>query len=552
MDPGRPHEDRDESSRLLTIPRLGGDGYWSRGICLQAHLNHGPDSERHATLLTDRRDIPWYRARSLKALDKLAAGSGSFCRAFGEGLALAALERTGTTIPSISEFDTRKLDEWRRARTDDTRLTEIIVGITLIVATLYTLFVSVRSSDPGAAEIWMNVALVVTLGVTFVLVILTGLAQQFRAWAIAQIVALIFILGSTALNFWSGGDPVRALLWIPWLSMIYVQNAGMFLPRVALAISGGVFLISILALAPYVISGSAAPGTMAFDVLLIVGLMHFALIGMLFNVASRREMHFASRARAEIALAEAESRAQMEAKLAAARLELASVDRSLTVSALAAFIAHEIKQPLTAIISSGKASLNWLRRETPAIWEAEDCSERILQDANRASQIVISMRDLLRRERRDRERLDIASTLRDIESILREEVEAQSVTLTVEKGETLPTVDADPVQLRQVIINLALNAMEASIINPRGERPVTIRAIGTESCVTIEVEDRGEGFKDGGDARIFEAFYTTKPGGMGLGLVICRTIIEQHGGTIKAEALPRGARVLVTLPAASP
>lgn len=460
------------------------------------------------------------------------------------------MTKVGVEGLSRLTLDLHKIDEWRRAPAGNTRRTRALVSVMLIAATLYNLFVSARPDAPSSTEIWLNVALIAALMTATATIALVGVTRHFVTWSVSQAITLLFILGCTLNNFWEGGATIRVLLWLPWLIVIYVQNAGVFRPHIALALSSGIFIASLAALSPYAIYRELHFGMPEFDVLVISALLQVTLIAMLYNVATRREMHLASRACAEAELAAAEDRARIEGELAAARLELAYINRSLTISALAASIAHEIKQPLSAIITSGNASMNWLARAEPVVHEAQRLNERIIKDASRASEIVISMRDLLQRGKAVQALVEPRALIEDIRPIMQSEAQAQGVQLTVDTASGLPLIAADRVQIQQVIINLVLNAIEASHAQPPGERPVgiTVRA-DAAGAVEFTVEDRGEGLTAESAERLFEAFYTTKPSGMGLGLAICQTIVQAHGGQITASPLePSGTRMRFTIP----
>ncbi|BCW91069.1 Adaptive-response sensory-kinase SasA [Alphaproteobacteria bacterium SO-S41] len=463
---------------------------------------------------------------------------------------------TNVEVEGLSRLtlDLHKIDEWRRAPAGTTRFSRGFVTVMLIAATLYNLFVSARPDAPSSMEIWLNLALIAALLTATATIAVVGVKRHFITWLIAQTITLLFILGCTLNNFWEGGATIRVLLWLPWLIVMYVQNAGVFRPHIALVISSVIFCLSLVALAPYAIYRDLHFGMPEFDVLIAAALLQMTLIAMLYNVATRREMHLASRARAEAELAASEDRARIESELAAARLELAYINRSLTISALAASIAHEIKQPLSAIITSGNASINWLARAEPVVHEAQILNERIIKDASRASEIVISMRDLLQRGKTVRTAVEPRGLVEDIRTIMQSEALAQGAQLTVDYAPDLPAVAADRVQIQQVVINLVLNAIEASHGQPQGARPIRIAVQGEGAdAVEFAVEDRGEGLSTESAARLFEAFYTTKPSGMGLGLAICQTIVQAHGGRIAATRLtPRGTRMSFTIPRSSP
>lgn len=470
---------------------------------------------------------------------RLLAAAGTL----GEGRALTATRHATSSEPGDA---LARATQDGRASALARPITVPIVRVSIVLAALYSLLFSSRPTAPGPLEIGLTVMLAVTMALSF------ALPRRRFAWWMAQVSALIFIFGSMLINFSLDGRPVLLLLWLPWLAIIFVQNASAFQPRTALLASGAVFVAALGVMALYTRAGLVAPGMPVFDAMVLMALFHLTLIVMLYNVTRRGAFEITGRVRAEAALENAEARARIEGELSAARLNLAQADRSLSVSALAETIAHEIKQPLTAITASAQAALNWLRRDGPQIAEAAACSERILADVERAGDIVVSARDLIRRERGVRAPVDIAGLIVGVATMLREEAATKGVTLSAQAAEGLPLIAADAGQIRQLVVNLVLNAMEASRASPRGARPVFIRAAAAQGAVVLSVEDRGAGFPPGGDTRAFEAFFTTKPGGIGLGLAICKTIAEAHDGTIAAETLAKGARVSVTLPAAQP
>ena len=426
----------------------------------------------------------------------------------------------------------------------------MFVGGTLIVATFYNLLIPDRPGDLGWAEVWLNAAVVAALALASVLMALRGAALQMPIWVFTVGVCVAFILGSALINLASGGPAYRTLLWLPWLAIVHVQIADMLNPRQAGLASGFVFVLGLGVLWGYPEIRALPFGMPEFDIIAIMLLLQLTLIGMLYNTALRREAQFAARASAESERDAAKVRAEMEGELFAARLELAYINRSLTISALAASIAHEIKQPLSAIITSGHASIRWLARDVPAVAEAQDCNERIVRDASRASEIVISMRDMLKRGESVRAPIHPRRVVDDILPIMRDEAHSRGAHITVSYGEDLPEIEVDRVQMQQVIINLVLNAIDASQNRASGDRPIAIDVAVARDGVTFSVEDRGAGMTPAEAAHLFEAFYTTKPGGMGLGLAICRTIALAHGGAIDAEPLAVGMKFTMAIKSA--
>ena len=450
------------------------------------------------------------------------------------------MRKTGTESPSGLALDLGHVNAWMQASRASTRAAEILPPAIALGATFYNLFVAARPAPLGTAELALNVVVICALALTMTLIAITGFSRQIVTWSATLAISVVFIFGSVFINCVEGGDPLRVMLWLPWLMLVYVQNAGVFRPLVALAISGTIFLASLSVPIVYLGWGDLRFGALHIDVVVIISLLQMSLIGMLFNVARRREAHLLSRVRAEQALATEQERARVAAELANARLERARSDRSLTASALAVSVAHEIRQPLASIIASSQASRNWLLRERPDISEALSCSDRILQDALRASDIVVSMRDLLRRRPTERQLIDASSIVANLEPTLRAVADAHEAQLIVETVTPLPLVSIDAGQIGQVIVNLVENAMEASAVNPPGSRPVRLAIQPAGDGIEILVEDAGHGFSSGPAERLFDAFYSEKPGGMGLGLAICQTIIDAHGGQIRAQSLSRG------------
>lgn len=233
-----------------------------------------------------------------------------------------------------------------------------------------------------------------------------------------------------------------------------------------------------------------------------------------------------------------------------ARAQLAHVARLTTLGELTASIAHEVNQPLAAIVSSGNACLHWLDGQTPNIGKARQSVERILGDANRASEIVIRVRALAKRTSSEREWLNLNEAIRGMIELMRSEIEQNHIKLRYELADDLPRVLADRVQLQQVLLNLILNAIEAvnAVSDGRREVLITSARAGTDG-VEIAIRDSGIGLDVARIDHVFDAFHTTKPGGIGIGLTISRSIIEAHGGQIWATPNDRrGATFQFTLP----
>lgn len=242
-------------------------------------------------------------------------------------------------------------------------------------------------------------------------------------------------------------------------------------------------------------------------------------------------------------------RALAERALAEARAELAHVSRVVTLGELTASIAHEVKQPLAAIVTDAQACLRWLDRPVPALDEARACAGRIAGQANRADQVVQRLRDLTRKAEPERVVVDLDTVIGEAVGLMRQEVAGHGVALRLRLAPGLPPVSGDRIQLQQVLINLMVNAVQAMASTPRRELAIETRE-GAAGEVLVLVGDSGIGLAPEELPRLFTPFRTTKPGGMGLGLSICRSIVEAHGGRIlAARNAGAGLTLQVTLPA---
>jgi signal transduction histidine kinase len=209
------------------------------------------------------------------------------------------------------------------------------------------------------------------------------------------------------------------------------------------------------------------------------------------------------------------------------------------VQQLTASIAHEVNQPLAAVVASGNACLNWLSAVPPNLRKARDAVERIVRDGNRASDVLTRVRALLRKAPLVKSSLNVNDVVREALALVDGELRKRGVEVSAELGLDLPLVIADFVQLQQVILNLVMNAIESMKAITDRPRVLQIRSgrhdLSGQSAVFVAVCDSGIGLSSDAMTRVFEAFYTTKPEGMGMGLWICRSIIEAHGGQITAQ-----------------
>jgi len=233
-----------------------------------------------------------------------------------------------------------------------------------------------------------------------------------------------------------------------------------------------------------------------------------------------------------------------------AQMELAHVTRITTLGELAASIAHEVNQPLAGVVSNAEAGLRWLRRGTPDPEAACRSLEWIIDDSNRASEVIRRVRALANKTSLEKVPLDVNDIVRETIPLVRRELISHQVLLRMELAPALPTILGDRVQLQQVIINLVMNGTEAMQSVTDRPRELVIRSRQDEKqLVLASVTDCGVGISAENSERLFNAFFTTKSSGMGMGLSICRSIVEAHDGRLWATAnLPHGATFQFTLP----
>jgi len=228
-----------------------------------------------------------------------------------------------------------------------------------------------------------------------------------------------------------------------------------------------------------------------------------------------------------------------------ARAQLAHAARVTSLGELTASIAHEVNQPLTAIMTSGDASMRWLSAQPPNVPKAKAALGRIVDDASRASEVITRIRMLARRTPTHKGWNDLEGAILEIVRLTRGEFEKQAIALHLELAENIPAVMMDRVQIQQVVLNLILNAIEAMKGVAERPRELTIRSRrdGAEN-ITVAFEDAGAGIAVDQLDALFDAFQTTKPEGLGIGLTISRSIIKAHGGRIWAENRDVGGAVV--------
>jgi PAS domain S-box-containing protein len=243
-------------------------------------------------------------------------------------------------------------------------------------------------------------------------------------------------------------------------------------------------------------------------------------------------------------------RKRAEAALRDMQMQLAHANRVATMGQLSASITHEVNQPITAAVTYALAARRWLSAEPPNFCEVDDALSLIVKEGNRAGEVVGRIRALIKKAPARKDAVAINDAILEVIALTRTEAANNSVSVRTQLTEGLPRVQGDRVQLQQVLLNLIINAIEAMRDVGEEERELLISTRNEPDGVSVEVRDSGPGFAPADLDRVFEAFYTTKPGGLGMGLSICRSIIEAHNGRLWASPnVPRGASFQFTLPA---
>jgi C4-dicarboxylate-specific signal transduction histidine kinase len=245
-----------------------------------------------------------------------------------------------------------------------------------------------------------------------------------------------------------------------------------------------------------------------------------------------------------------EQRKRAEEALQRAQAELASASRLTMMAQIAASIAHEINQPLTAIVANGSAASRWLAKNPPDLEEVQASLNRVVREGHRAAEVIESIRAMFKQGPREKDRLDANDLIREVLTFTRPEIQHHRVDVHTELMEKLPALLADRIQLQQVMRNLITNALEAMDAVIDRPRMLTIKSTAHDSKrVLITIEDSGTGIEPKDMQRIFDSFFTTKPHGMGMGLAICRSIVESHGGSLSASpSHPHGTVFQLILP----
>jgi NO-binding membrane sensor protein with MHYT domain len=243
-------------------------------------------------------------------------------------------------------------------------------------------------------------------------------------------------------------------------------------------------------------------------------------------------------------------RRRADEALRQAQTELAHVNRVTTMGQLAASISHEIKQPITAVVTNANAGLLWLAAQPPDLDEVRDAFDRVIKAANQAGEVIGRIRAIIKKAPPRKDDLEINEAILEVIALTHGELVKNDVSLQTRLAAGLPLVQGDKVQLQQVILNLIINAVEAmSGVSGRSRELLISTGRDASSGLVVAVQDSGPGLNPESLDRLFDPFFTTKPGGMGMGLSICRSIVEAHGGRVWASRTSGpGMTVQFTLP----
>jgi PAS domain S-box-containing protein len=238
-----------------------------------------------------------------------------------------------------------------------------------------------------------------------------------------------------------------------------------------------------------------------------------------------------------------------EGELRRLQANFAHAARLSALGELAASIAHEVNQPLSAIATNADTSLRWLAHDQPNLDKVRMLTERIAASAGRASEIIERIRGMAMKREPERAKLDLRATIEEAVLIVRHEIEIKGIALTLEMGHDLPIIHGDRIRLQQVVVNLLINSLQAIDHHDSKRREIGLSAAAADEGVVVTIHDSGPGIAAAHLASVFDGFFTTKDSGIGIGLAICQSIITEHGGTISAANHEAGGAVFtIALP----
>jgi PAS domain S-box-containing protein len=236
-----------------------------------------------------------------------------------------------------------------------------------------------------------------------------------------------------------------------------------------------------------------------------------------------------------------EDQRRSQERLFSAHDNLSRSRRTMSLAEMAASIAHQLNQPLTALTTHAAACKRWLHGDPPNVTRAIAAAEHVVEESSRAAAVVSSVRSLFSKTDYVREPTDVNGLVQDLAVLLRDDAIRGGVSIQLSLAENLPKVEVDPVQIQQVILNLAINGMEAMSPVTRPKLLGISTALNGPQEIRVAVKDCGPGIAEEIRSRIFEPFFTTKSGGIGIGLALCRSVVEEHGGRIWADSSSEGA-----------
>ncbi len=334
----------------------------------------------------------------------------------------------------------------------------------------------------------------------------TGTVNRFKWLADSASVLFFIYVVDASVRLWKRGNKRRAGI-VGGMITFFILSAGVHAPLVDTGVIKSPYLIGFFFLA------------------IIIGLTH----EMLRDVARA---------------------ARIAAELREARGNLEHLGRVNLLGEISAALAHELNQPLSAILANAQAGSRFLESEDPDLREIAEILEDITKDDKRAREVIQRLRSMLEKGEFVRERLDCTQLIRESVVLVETELRMHGVSVELDLARQLPEVEADRLAIQQVLLNLLLNAAQAAA-GADGERRITVRCEGRGDLVRVEVADTGPGMDLGNLSRVFDPFFTTKPEGLGMGLSICKTIIENHGGELVAENRDGGGAVFTfSLPGA--